>query len=251
MNRVSDHVKRYQSARARFLKPVISQFFARECPRVFGPVLREKIADELIALFETVAPETTHLRPGQLLWNALDVRTRADAPNPRYVPVVLTVINEDDCRLLAAGTTMTHVAERAVARMYREAYQQGGVLSARDIGLLRLRHPSRISETRRAYELNNDCVLPHTGALHDMGSTTTHKTIIIRKAVIEKKDPATVARETRHSQTAVDRYLKDYHRVKTLIQSGHDLDFIHLTTQIAKHVIKQYLRLIEEEKNDS
>jgi hypothetical protein len=251
MNRVSDHVKRYQSARARFLRPAIAQFFARECPRLFGPVLREKIADELITLFETVAPETTHLRPGQLLWNALDVRTRADSPNPRYVPVVLTVINEDDCRLLAAGSTMTQIAEGAVARMYREAYEQGGVLSARDIGLLRLRHPTQIAETRRDYELKNSCVLPHTGALHDMGSTTSHKNIIIRKVVIEKKDPATVARECRHSQTSVDRYLKDYHRVKTLRQGGHDIEYTHLTTQIAKHVIKQYLKLIEEENNDS
>ena len=48
MIKAPDSVKRYRSAQARFLKPVIMQFFATECPRVFGPTLREKLADELI-----------------------------------------------------------------------------------------------------------------------------------------------------------------------------------------------------------
>ena len=51
------------------------------------------------------------------------------------------------------------------------------------------------------------------------------------------------------TQAAVDRYLKDYHRIKTLQQFGHNLDFIHLATQIAKHVIVQYTNLINMEEN--
>jgi hypothetical protein len=59
---------RYSSARQRFLKPVIEDFFARELPRFFGPVLREKIADQLIAIFEGLYPEIGRLKPGQILW---------------------------------------------------------------------------------------------------------------------------------------------------------------------------------------
>jgi hypothetical protein len=247
MNTPSESVKRYNSARARFLKPVIASFFEREFPRMFGPVLREKVADELIALFETTAPDRTYLKPGQMLWNALDKHTRGDSPNRRYVPVILTVITEEDVALLARGTPMSEIAEHAVARMFEEAYQQGGILSSRDIGLLRLRHPTWAAATRKRYEARYACVLPHTGALHDMGSTVSHKAMIIRKTVLEKKDPATVARECHHSQTAVDRYLKDYYRVKTLHRLGHDLEFIHHTTQIAKHVINQYVEIINHE----
>lgn len=61
-----DSVKRYSSAKERFFKPAIMNFFARECPRFFGPVLREKIADELLALFESVSPEISRLKPGQI-----------------------------------------------------------------------------------------------------------------------------------------------------------------------------------------
>jgi hypothetical protein len=246
--RPPDSVKRYNSAKARFLKPVIAHFFARECPRLFGPVLREKIADELINLFEALSPEPSRLKPGQLLWNALDKNTRGDSPKRTYVPVVLSVICEEDVAMLTQGVHMSKIAERSIVRMIREAYQQGGILSSRDIGLITLRQPSWASALRRRFEAHNGCTLPHAGALHDMGSTVSHKATIIRKVVIEKKDPAAVARECNHTQAAVDRYLKDYHRVRTLYHLNRDVEFIHLTTQIAKHVIIQYINIIDNEK---
>jgi hypothetical protein len=78
-------------------------------------------------------------------------------------------------------------------------------------------------------------MLPHTGALHDMGSSVSYKTTIIRKIILKKKDPADVARECNHTQAAVDRYLKDYHRVKTPQPLGLNLDFIHLATKPANY----------------
>lgn len=245
MIRPPDSVKRYSSAKGRFLKPVVVNFFARECPKFFGPVIREKIATELINLFEAIAPEAQRLKPGQLLWNALDKNTRGDSPNRRYVPVILTVISEEDVELLIQGVHMSKITEGAIARMIREAYEQGGILSSRDLGLVTLRHPTSASSIRKRYETENNCTLPHTGAIHDMGSAMSHKTTIVRKVVLEKKDPVAVARECKHTQGAVDRYLKDYHRIKILYSLGHDIDFIHLATQIAKHVINQYIAIID------
>lgn len=249
MIRPPDSVKRYSSAKERFFKPVIMNLFARECPRFFGPVLREKIAEELLALFESLSPETSRLKPGQILWNALDKNTRGDSPKRKYVPVILTVISEEDVQLLVEGVLMSKITENAIARMIREAYSQGGILSSRDLGLITLRHPSTTSSIRKRFEHNHDCTLPHTGALHDMGSSVSHKTIILRKIVLEKKDPAAVARETNHSQTAVDHYLKDYHRIKMLYNLNYDVEFINLATQIAKHVIIQYLDIIKNEQH--
>ncbi len=249
MIRQPDSVKRYSSAKERFFKPAIMNFFARECPRFFGPVLREKIADELLSLFESVSPESSRLKPGQILWNSLDQNTRGDSPKRKYVPVILTIISEEDVQLLVEGVQMSTIAENAVARMIREAYSQGGILSSRDLGLITLRHPTDTSSIRKRFEEHHGCTLPHTGALHDMGSAVSHKTIIVRKVILEKKDPAAVARETNHSQAAVDHYLKDYHRVKMLHNLNHDVEFINLATQIAKHVIVQYLNIIKKEQD--
>jgi hypothetical protein len=244
MIKAPDSVKRYNAAKHRFLRPVLINFFAREFPKFFGPVMRERIADELIKLFEKTAPETSRIKPGQILWNALDKNTRGDSPNRRYVPVVLSVITENDIEQLANGITMAVVANNAIARMIKEAYEQGGVLSSRDIGLLTLRTPSYASRKRLEYEKENQCLLPHTGLIHDMGSCISHKKTIIRKVIIEKKDPADVARECNHTQSAVDRYLKDFHRVKTAYQQNQDNDYVHIVTGIAKHVVKQYIEMI-------
>lgn len=69
-----------------------------------------------------------------------------------------------------------------------------------------------------------------------MGTTITHKRFIVYKHIIEKKDLVLVAKETNHSQLAVDKHINDYHRVKTLADDNKDVLFIHHTTNIARHV---------------
>ena len=187
MIKPSPPYKQYKSAKQRFLKPVIINFFAREFPKLFGPVMHEKIADELIDLFESYSPETKRLKPGQLLWTALDKNTRGDSPNRRFVPVVLTLTNQEDITELSNGTPVSKITGKAVARMYKEAYEQGGILSNRDISLITVRSTPLTSRIRIKYETENNCVLPHTGSLHDMGTTLTHKTTIIKKVMNEKK----------------------------------------------------------------
>lgn len=244
----ADCVKRYHSAKSRFLKPVIMNFFNNEFPKLFGPIIREKLADELITLFENNCPEVKRLKPGQLLWVALDKNTRGDSPNRKFVPVVLSIVTEEDTKQLTKGIKPSVVAKNAIARMINEAYKQGGILSTRDIALITLRENSSISHLRLSYEKEHQVILPHTGALHDMGSTVTHKAAIINKVIFQKKDPATAARECNHSQKAVDRYLKDYNRIKTVFEQNQDTQYIHLVTGIAQHVVKQYINILKNEK---
>lgn len=206
--------------------------------------MREKLAEELIGLFETLVPEASRIKPGQILWNALDQRTRGDSPNRKYVPVLLSLITEEDVARLVQDTPMSQITKTAIARMLREAYWQGGILSSRDLGLLTLRHPALVSRLRKAYEQEQGCTLPHTGTLHDMGSCISHKATIVHKVVVEKKDPVDVARECHHSQRAVDKYLKDFHRVNVSYAQNPSIDYVHTVTGISKHVVKQYLEII-------
>lgn len=240
-------VKCYASAKGRFLKPIIMNFFRNEFPKLFGPVIRAKLADELIKLFEKNYPDISKLKPGQLLWNALDKNTRGDSPNRKFVPVVLSIVTQEDIEQLTKGIKPSVIAKNAVARIIIEAYQQGGILSGRDIALITLRNTGPVSQLRLSYEKEHDVILPHTGALHDMGRTITHKAAIINKVIIQKKDPAVAAKETNHSQRAVDRYLKDYNRVKIIYEQNQDLAFIHQVTGIAKYVIKQYINILKNE----
>jgi len=237
-------VKHYSSAHDRFLKPALVNFFAREFSDAFGPIVRENIADALIDLFNSLCPESSRLKPGQIVWNALDKRTRADSEKRRYKPVKLSLVTDEEVSMFEKGTLVTTIRKNVMARMIREAFQQKAVLSTRDLSLLLVSSASALSHQRIEYEKEHQTVLPHTGVIHDMGSTLTHKRIIIYKHIVEKKDPSIVARETNHSQPAVDKYIKDYYRVKTLVNDNKDIDFIHHTTNIARPVVKQYLQII-------
>jgi len=236
--------KHYSSAHDRFLKPAIVNFFEREFCGMFGPVVRENIADALIDLFNSICPESSRLKPGQVIWNALDRRTRADSEKRRYLPVILSLVTDDEVSMFEKNCPVKLIRQNVIARMIKEAYQQGAVLSTRDLSLLLISAPSWLSHQRIEYEKQNQTILPHTGVIHDMGTTLTHKRIIIYKHVVEKKDPSIVARETNHSQPAVDKYLKDFNRVKTLVNDNKDIEFIHHTTNIARAVIRQYLQII-------
>ncbi len=116
----------------------------------------------------------------------------------------------------------------------------------RDIGLLIVCSGSYISTCRKKYEDRYDVTLPHTGNLHDMGSCLTHKYQIIYKCIVEKKDPTVAAAETNHTISAVDHYLKDFNRVKTLHLDDKTLEYIHLVTKLSLNVIAQYLNIINQ-----
>ena len=246
MQPAPDCQKRFNSATQRFLKPMISNFFRQEFPKFFGSVVRDKIAEEIIKIVDDLNVNANCLKPGQLLWNALDKHTRGDSKRRKFKTVILTVVSENDIKFLASGGAKRIVKRNAIARMINEAYEQGGILSMRDLGLITLCYGGDVSHIRKQYEKINDVILPHPGVLHDMGSCISHKGIIVRKVYIEKKDPTIVAQETNHTQRAVDRYLTDFNRVRCAYQHSKDMDYTHLVTGISKNVVKQYIEIIKD-----
>jgi hypothetical protein len=249
MIKAPDCLKRYSSAKARFLEGALNTFFKREFAKLLGPLLRRKLVEELINVLQNLLPLKQHVKPGQIVWNAVSSKTRADSPNVRFVPVTLTMIDAHDVQQLADGVPMTKIMKQAIARITKQAYAQGALLSMRDIGLLTWRTGAAISQHRKQYEKEQNVTLPHTGSLQDMGSCVSHKATIIKKITIDKKDPLVVAQETNHSIGAVDRYIKDYNRVHLCYQDGKDKQFISLATGLNKSVVNEYIKLIENSLN--
>ena len=238
--------KHFGSARKRFLQSSIERFLDREFPRTFGPVIRQKMAEKIVDLVDQQLPPKDFLRPGQCVWNAVSITTRPDSPKCRLVPVILTLVDSTDVEQLARGTHMSVISGQSIARICREAFEQGALLSMRDIGLLVWRGNAAISSIREKWEADQKTTLPHVGTIQDFGTCISHKTTIIRKVIYEGKDPRRAADETKHSQHAVDRYLKDFHRVRTCYEHMPDIDFIARTTGLSKHLVSQYLNIIKE-----
>jgi len=246
MLRRPDAYHRYHSAHDRFIKPIIEDFFSKEFPNTFGPNIRSNIADELLVIFNSNNREFQSINPGQILWNAVHKDTRADSPNRKLVPVVLTIVTEKDISNLENEMSVPENRQNVIARITQEAYSQGALLSMRDIGLLLTLQLSNISADRKKYEEKHSCSLPHTGTLHDMGSCITHKYQIVFKYVVENKDPIIIAKETNHSLKAVDHYLKDYGRVKLLYMDDKPPEYIKAATALPIHVINQYIDIINQ-----
>ena len=237
---------KYHSAKRKFLKSAIEDFFKLEFPRLFGPNIISRIAEELINIFEHNNLDIKNLKPGQMLWRAVDKNTRADSAHCKFIPVVLTMVDPDDIDYLEKfGMNRKH-RQKVIARIMLEAFNQGALLSTRDVALMVSTNDSIISVDRIAYERENNISLPHTGNLQDMGSCITHKYQIVHKYVVEKKDPVFISNETNHTLQAVDHYLKDYKRVKLLFMENKSPEFIKMATCLPIHVIKQYIDIINQ-----
>jgi hypothetical protein len=238
--------KHFGSAMKRFLQSSIENFLEREFPRTFGPVIQQKMAEKIVELVDQQLPPKDYLRPGQCVWNAVSITTRPDSPKCRLIPVILTLVDSSDVEQLAIGTHMPVIAGQSIARICREAFEQGALLSMRDIGLLVWRSYATISSIRGKWEEDQKTTLPHVGTIQDFGSCISHKTSIIRKVVYEGKDPRRAADETKHSQRAVDRYLKDFHRVRICYEHSSDIEFVTRTTGLSKNLVNQYVSIIKE-----
>ena len=239
-------IREYKTAHDRYLTPAIANFFKREFSGAFGPMVIDNIAEKLVDIFNETCPEVQRVKHGQLVWNALDKSTRADSPKRKYKTVILDLVTPQDIELFKNEVSISVIRKNVIARLIRQTYKQGGALSTRDLSLILFQNNQEMSNLRIEYEKEHNVVLPHTGVLHDMGSTITHKAIIVYKHIIEKKSPDVVALETNHSQKAVDHYLNDYYRVRMLYIEKKDVEYINLATKIAKNVVHQYINIINQ-----
>ena len=239
--------KHFSSAHRRFFDAAIHRFFKEHFPGFVGDELLKIVTNKLIELIQNYASEITRIKPGQMLWVAIDKSTRADSQKVKYKPVVLTLVHSDEIGTLEQGiVSLPDLTSETIARICQEAFEQDGLLSMRDMALILKRSPGNISNLRDAYEKEHNIQLPTPSVLQDMGSGVTHKAIILRKILIEKKDMNIVRKETCHTQQAIDRYLKDYRRVEMLLTEKKDTFYIAQITNLSVYLIKQYQRIYDD-----
>jgi hypothetical protein len=238
--------KRYGAAKERFLKPALIKFIETEFPQIGGPLVVKLFVEKIMEKIDQIAPLKERVKPGQMVWNNLDEKTRADHPKRKTKSVLLTIVTREEVEKLEKGVKHNELMPERIARLCREAKEQETLLSMRDLGLIFGKDGSSISHYRINYEKSQKTVLPHTGSLHDQGTTLTHKEIICRKVKQEGKDPSLVAKETNHSQRSVDNYLQGYERVKALSEMGKSPNEISFLTGMGPRLINQYKNLIHD-----
>jgi hypothetical protein len=228
----------------------LQPFLKQSVPQVGGPEVRQLVVNKIIELFDTYTVPADHIKPGQMVWVAVDKNTRADSKKVRYRPVVLTMITLPEIKDLEAGkTTPPQQLQGTIARILKESYEQGALLSMRDLALIFKRSPGEMSKVRQQYEEKTAEVLPTPATLQDMGSGVTHKALILKKIIVEKKDMVKVRQETHHTQQAIDRYLKSYRRIEILLDDKKSNHYIAKVTGLSPFLILQYEQIYKESKS--
>lgn len=249
--RQSDRETQYRPQAGKTLREALRNFIRREFPRLGGPWVTEMFVDRLLQLVERYHIEHDKLQPGQTLWPAVAID---EAPGyrkaiyaTRQVPVVLTLVNQDDIAAMRQGSPWTEILQGELVRAMKEAHAQGGLLTTSDLSVLFHHSHSRVAELIRQHETQTSEVVPRRGNLHDMGRTVTHKRIICHKAFLEGKTTDVIARETSHSPEAVDHYLLDFSRVYyATVLKGMSVEEATFAIQRPRSLVEEYVKLLVE-----
>jgi hypothetical protein len=253
MTKFKEHyrVLQYRPEAAKSLRSTLHSFIRREFPRLGGSWVVWTLVDKVLEIVDSYRFFYGKLKPGQVVWPAVAVDERPVYRKPMWrtcqVPVIVTIVNQDDVDELRNNAERYQLLKQAIVRAAFDAYSQGGVLTCTDLGLLFQRSYSRVAAIIREYEAETGDIVPRRGNVHDMGRTVTHKRIICRKAYLEGKLTPLIARETCHSPEAVDNYILDFARVYfATVQRGMSVDETTFAIQRPRHLVEEYVQMIEK-----
>jgi hypothetical protein len=196
-------------------------------------------------------PDDYYLRYGQLVWMAVPVDELPgrgkSIVKTRMKPVILTYLASDDMESIQHSLGSRQLRISRMVRWCEEAYDQGALLTQLDVAVLLNVCDAVVSDYANEYQRASGRILPTRGNIHDLSGAITHKGEIIALYLQGCLTP-TIARKTRHSKDAVDRYIRDYENVKLVRTATADIDKIAQITHLSKRVIKQYLDLIPDDE---
>lgn len=241
--------KRFAPMLEKSLKNALAYRINQDFPRVGGERIRQLCADIILEVVNQHLRPREHLQHGQILWTAVSLN---DPPSRKkrirdteQLPVVLDLSTNDDLQALLDRVKPQERLRRKAIRLCTQAHEQGALLSNSDLAELLNRSDSQLASVLAAHERSSQQLVPRRATLHDFGSGQTHKAIICRLHA-EGKMADQIARETHHSLEAVDRYLADFDRVRQCQQLGMSLGQIAFTLNHSRHLVQQYLQLLNE-----
>jgi hypothetical protein len=218
-----------------------------------GEITAKAIINDILQLIDhyflvsSIDDDLHHINYGQLVWMAVPVdefpqRSKSIA-NTRLKPVVLSFINDQDIAHIAHGFDSKSLRKNRLKRWVDQAFDQGALLTQLDLAVLLGVCDAVVSKYVQEIQKQGH-LLPTRGNIHDLSGAITHKREIITLYLQGYLTPD-IALKTNHSKEAVDRYIKDYHRVEILWQHDiKDIDKISQLSRLSKRVVQQYVDLL-------
>jgi molybdenum-dependent DNA-binding transcriptional regulator ModE len=240
----------YQPQTYKSFEGALGAFLAEQCPQIGGSMTRQVLVQGISNMVSKFYPETSHLRPGQIVWPTVHRKEKGSygksIRQTELTPVILDLVRSADIVERAGGKRLRDLKKEAVARLCRQAYEQDGCLCGAEMAILLKISVPTVGKYIREWELEHKTVLPRRGSIHDIGPTLTHKKIILHKLFLEQKSVQQTSRETYHSVQAIQRYISTFRQVLLCRQKGMTTEQIAFATRHTNRLIKEYEQIIEE-----
>lgn len=218
-----------------------------------GEITAKAIISDILQLIDhyflvsSIDDDLHHINYGQLVWMAVPLDEFPGRAKPiaktRLKPVILSFINDEDISHIAHGFNSKSLRKNRLKRWVDQAFDQGALLTQLDLAVLLGVCDSVVSQYVQEIQSEGH-LLPTRGNIHDLSGAITHKREIITLYLQGYLTPD-IALMTNHSKEAVDRYIKDYHRVEILW--NHDIkdpDKISHLSRLSNRVVQQYIDLL-------
>jgi len=213
------------------LTPIIAEAYYSQVAQYFSEHANVKLSSGEIA-YEAVAaeePAGKHIRL------------------TRKVTVRLKLLDFNTDLQVLADYGLAGLRRHRLARITRQAYDQGALLSYEDIAMILTTSPATVK--RDVYHLRHEGMFVMTrGTKHDMGPGLSHKTIII-DLYFKGYTFSEIERKTNHSETSVKRYLADFVQVASLYRQDFSENQIRIIAKKSSRLVREYVQLYQTYTN--
>jgi biotin operon repressor len=161
----------------------------------------------------------------------------------RKITVRLKLLDFNTDLEVLAEFGLAGLRRHRLARITRQAYDQGALLSYEDLAMILTTSPATVK--RDIYHLRHQGMFIMTrGTKHDMGPGLSHKTIIL-DLYFKNYTFTEIERKTNHSENSVKRYLADFLQVATLHRQNFSFNQIRLIAKKSNRLIREYIQLYQ------
>lgn len=243
----------YEPITRKTFETALSHLFRTEFGFLGGPAVIELMVNRIKLLCDEYYPPVENFQFGEMLWFAIaedNKRGHIRMEDLKLVPLKLPVVTLEDLQMYEKGVPQKEIRKKVMARLFKAAQKQGGILAEVDIAaIMHISHDS-ISNYFVDYHKETGDLLPSRGIVHDIGGAVTHKAQIVAEHLENKQTPD-AAKKYDHTVKAADRYISSYERVKTAYKNGIPISKLPFVTNMSKRLVLEYLSLFEKFENES
>jgi len=207
------------------------------------PIIAEAFYQQIALYFEEHA--NVSLSSGEIAYEAVAAEEPAGKHIrlTRKVTVRLRLYDFNSDLEVLAEYGLAGLRRHRLARITRQAYDQGALLSYEDLAMLLTTSPATVK--RDVYHLRHQGMFIMTrGTKHDMGPGLSHKTVII-DLYFKNYTFSDIEQKTNHSESSVKRYLADFIQVATLYQQGFSHNQIRVVAKKSDRLVREYIHLYQ------